>query len=126
MSTRVSKQTAILLKEAGYDVPCGFAHPVYGTNIIAVRGIDWNNPKTTNMYYSAPTLHEVADWERSKGVHVCVFISVDRKTGKPFWYFELVDLKTFKYIREGVGSLTFDTFEAAYEAGIVHGLKYIK
>lgn len=89
---RVSKETAVLLKDAGYDVK---------------------------------TLYEAADKLRSKGVHVCVFVSVDRKTGSLFWYFELIDLKSFKYIREGVGALTFSAFESAYEAGIVYGLKYI-
>lgn len=109
MSTRVSKETAVLLKDAGYDG--------------AFKSIEIDENGDT-LYL--PTIHEASDWLRSKGVHVCVFISVDRKTGEPFWYFELVDLKTFKYIREGIGSLTYETFEAAYEAGIVNGLKYLK
>lgn len=121
---RVSKETAVLLKEAGYDVATKGYY-------IGGDGVCWaskspDNHNSNHMTYSAPTLHEAADWLRSKGVHICVFISVDRKTGKPFWYFELVDLKTFKYIREGTGSHTFETYEAAYEAGIVHGLKYVK
>lgn len=105
---RVSKETAVILKEKGYDSCCS-------SYIVDSDG--------STLYI--PTLHEVTDWMREKGVHVCVFISVDRKTGKPFWYFELVDLKTLKYIREGVGSLTFDDHDTALEAGIVNGLRYI-
>lgn len=110
---RVSKETAILLKEAGYDVPCEYG--ICDDGAIVKRDLtmwsDW-------IIAPAPTLHEAADWLRSKGVHVyCV-----KYFGN--WYYDIQDIETGKTLCSS--PYYYNTHDIAYEAGIVHGLKYIK
>lgn len=114
---RVSKETAILLKDAGYDVPCDMYYDQHGDLQRAELGeCDFNDSRTT---YSAPTLHEAADWLRSKGVHVWVSVS----HSWTHWQYRIsIQWETHEIRSEYI----YDTYEAAYEAGIVHGLKYIK
>lgn len=102
---RVSKQTAILLKEAGYDVPCNL---VPNSCMVDDSG---------NILY-LPTLHEAADWERSNGVHVWVSVS----HSWTHWQYRIsIQWETHEIRSEYI----YNTHEAAYEAGIVHGLKYL-
>ena len=99
---RVSKETAVLLKDAGYDVPCNL---VPNSCIVDDSG---------NILY-LPTIHEAAGWLRGKGVHV----GVDWDGVHWFWYIKVLDNS------DSIVGGEFDTHDIAYEAGIVHGLKYI-
>lgn len=111
---RVSKETAVLLKDAGYDVASEMYYDQHGDLQRAELGeCDFNDSRTT---YSAPTLHEAADWLRSKGVH----LGADWDGDYWFWYITLLDNS------DSIVGGNYDTHDSAYEAGIVHGLKYIK
>lgn len=112
---RVSKQTAILLKEAGSKLGSDFWCLTDSDDIIDTDKVGYRS----RLLCPAPTLHEAADWERSKGVHVYTEPVWDGSKG---WIGVVVLLTTFRRI----DTEKFDTHEAAYEAGIVHGLKYIK
>lgn len=114
---RVSKETAILLKDAGYDVPCAARYDLEGE--LQEYEALLNHNEYVSHGHSAPTLHEAADWLRSKGVHVYTEPVWDGSKG---WIGVVVLLATFRRI----DTEKFDTHEAAYESGIVHGLKYIK
>lgn len=98
---RVSKKTAVLLKEAGYDG--------------AFKSIEIDENGDT-LYL--PTIHEAADWLRSKGVHVStecsdgIWSCSGQKCPDGGMLFDL--------------PFCYDTHDLAYEAGIVHGLKYVK
>lgn len=121
---RVSKQTAILLKEAGYDVACNaYYHNDKNGNTLFDIDDEYENhnsfPQYLHHFYSAPTLHEASDWLRSNGAHVYTEPLWDGSKG---WIGVVVLLATFRRI----DTEKFNTYEAAYEAGIVHGLKYIK
>lgn len=96
---RVSKETAVLLKDAGYDVAC--------SNYVV-------DEKGDTLYL--PTLHEAADWLRSKGAH----LGADWDGDYWFWYITLLDNS------DSIVGGNYDSHDSAYEAGIVHGLKYIK
>jgi len=108
---RVSKETAVLLKEAGYDVPCEYGICEDGAIVKRDSTIwsDW-------IIAPAPTLHEAADWLRSKGVHVgteCsdgIWSCSGQKCPDGGMLFDL--------------PFCYPTHDIAYEAGIVHGLKY--
>jgi len=95
---RVSKETAVLLKDAG------FKWKSYHTNV---------DGSVSPSYL--PTIHEAADWLRSKGVHV----GVDWDGVHWFWYIKVLDNS------DSIVGGEFNTHDSAYEAGIVHGLKYI-
>lgn len=100
--THVQKETAVLLKEKGFNVPTDYFY-AYSEG---------------DMTISAPTLHEAADWLREKkGVHVYV---------KPQWsteeWFGVVSIYAKNRYTEN-----FKTHDEALEAGIVHALKhYVK
>lgn len=120
--THVQKETAILLKEKGFDLP---SRQFYDGNV--GMGSQENNPVNWNKYddvYSSPTLHEAADWLRTKGYHVSV--------SDPWWdpfcdndeWAVYVSCKGNMKIGH-IGS--FETHDLALEAGIVHALKhYVK
>lgn len=112
---RVSKETAVLLKDAGYDVACEMCYDKNGD--LQRTELGDCNFNESRYAYSAPTLHEAADWLRSKGVHVSIYPNVEWQE----WMWNVV-VKN-EYTCDGELRPTFDS---AYEAGIVHGLKYIK
>lgn len=112
---RVSKETAILLKDAGYDVAC--THVYTKRNRLIILNYEESNFDGTENIV-APTLQEAADWLRSKGVHVGCMHYYGR------WGYELQELSLPD---QSVQCLKYHpTHDSAYEAGIVHGLKYIK
>ena len=111
---RVSKETAVLLKDARYDVACRHVY-TQRNRLIILNYEESNFDGTENIV--APTLHEASDWLRSKGVHVGVECSdgiwacSGQKCPDGGMLFDL--------------PFCYPTHESAYEAGIVHGLKYI-
>lgn len=115
---RVSKETAVLLKDAGYDVPCNL---VPDSCMVDDSG---------NILY-LPTLHEVADWLRNVyKIHVAVIPDGFGNKDSLIWHaivwviYERLNPQPYIVRNELEQIITFDTHEAAYEAGIVHGLKY--
>lgn len=120
-SKRVCLETAICLKKAGYDVPCNaYYHNDKNGNTLFDIDDEYENynsfPQYPHHFYSAPALHEATDWLRSQGVHVWVMYS-----GKKGWLYGVAELDNTVY---GMVDNYYDTFEAAYEAAIVHALKY--
>ena len=102
--THVTKETAILLKEKGFDVPTDYVY-AYSEG---------------DMTISAPALHEAAEWLReTKEVHVYV------STKDVKWAYTIEDIKIGKILSNSFWH--FDTHDIALEAGIVHALKnYVK
>ena len=107
---RVSKETAVLLKDAGYIIR------MKDTNGDEFDDDTCYIPPLRESAYT-PTLHEASDWLRSKGVHVGVECSdgiwacSGQKCPDGGMLFDL--------------PFCYPTHDSAYEAGIVHGLKYI-
>ena len=114
--THVQKETAVLLKEKGFDLP---VRKFYGQHN--------NGELTTGVLYdynlhehmiSAPTLHEAADWLRSKGVHVYVTCTANE------WYFSIQKTNGVSLFNSTAPNATHDL---ALESGIIYALKnYVK
>jgi hypothetical protein len=128
----VSKETALLLKEKGYDVPCGaFMNDniIKGGSIIKVDPpFDCN--KSHDWMLSAPTLHEVAEWlwEVHK-IHVDVVPDGFGNKDNLIWHaivwviYESLNPQPYIVRNELDEIIVFDTRNQAIEAAIVKALK---
>jgi hypothetical protein len=117
----VQKETAVLLKEKGFDLPC---RQYYITVDNQIKNQQNNAPFNWNKIqaaYSAPTLYEAAEWLRAKGVHVQIIITPKG------WDYDLFDSNNGKWLEDEVTPNYVSTHDEALEAGIVHALKnYVK
>ena len=119
--THVQKDTAVLLKEKGFDLPTKGCYEVDGKRVLTIYPRrDFNTYAI--MHISAPTLYEAAEWLREKGVHVQVG-TYHYNVGVYYWESTVVEIEDGKYHQVGM----FDTHDLALEDGIVHALKhYVK
>ena len=121
----VSFDTARLLKEAGFDVPCEHFYTDDDYGEMERRKL--THPVNHNAYtddYSCPTQSLVSRWLRdAHKIHV--FACVEYATGK--WFYGIAYL-TATSAREGVNmpEANHDTHEGAMEAGIQEAIKLIK
>jgi hypothetical protein len=127
----VTKETAVLLKEKGFDLPCikYFDDGLHVTNPNGNFYINWNAKKSR---YSAPTLYEATEWLRTKGVHVVVQPDGYGISNELFWV--SIIWVTHEHLNPQPKILRdtesdrfnfFPTHDEALEAGIVHALKYL-
>lgn len=120
--THVQKETAQLLKEKGFDVET--IHHYYEDETISEDGGLDNYNRYKHHWISAPTLHEAADWLRTKGVHVSVVPVNLWQQWRMFIY-----LNTYppQKTRLPEKPMDYKTHDLAIESGIVHALKhYVK
>lgn len=125
----VSFDTAKLLKEAGFDVPC--------FNQYTERGTIWHydcpeNFNKSQCETSCPTQALAARWLREvNGIHVSSNIFMDSANdadGKTvdewtFWSYDLFD-NSGRIIEESDDR--YDSYEQALEAGLQEAIKLIK
>ena len=120
--THVQKDTAVLLKEKGFDN----THPFANKDI---NGISFDIPN--NIY---PTIYEATEWLRAKGVHVCVQPDGYGSGNELVWY--CIVWVTYEHLNPQPNIVrenptvsdkykSFPTHDQALEAGIVHALKYL-
>jgi hypothetical protein len=119
----VSKETALLLKEKGYDVPCKayWTEPIMTAPFIEEReeAEDYNNLYSWTC--SAPTLHEVADWLRGvKRIHIAALPTNLWQQWRMFLYIDTMPPQKQR-IPDKIHD--FPTHNTALEAGIIHALK---
>ena len=130
----VSFDTARLLKEAGFDVPCEHFYTDDDYGEMERRKL--THPVNHNAYtddYSCPTQSLVSRWLRdAHKIHV--FACIEYPTGKWFycnptgkWFYCIADT-TAPSAREGMNmpEANHDTHEGAMEAGIQEAIKLIK
>jgi hypothetical protein len=116
--THVQKDTAFLLKEKGFDLPCEvyYTTDCYGKEF--GKHIDYNKlPTRSGVLCSCPDIYTACIWLRAKGVHVYV---------KPQWstqeWFGVISI-----FAKTQYTSNYPTHDLALEAGIVHALKnYVK
>lgn len=119
----VSKELAIMLKDAGFDWPVlKYYHPKYWLMDTPIEVGNMNAPNWANGYYSAPELPLVAQWLREvHGYHVCV----DILNGE--WYYDISVLHDFKSTEEVINNGEgFDSHDSALSAAIKYCLTKIK
>lgn len=110
----VSFETAKLLKEKGFDIPCGH---YYEDNQVIIRSLlrgIWNEEEDL---LSAPTHQMVLAYLREKDIYIDVFPHKIYERKKQFLY-EIKDEHAF-YQSEGF----FKTYEEATEAAIKYSLE---
>ena len=117
----VSFDTAKMLKEAGFDVPC--------TSQYTDNGFGWDNLSRVNYnscesLFSRPTQALAARWLRE--VHhyaVCVWFSKDHEK----WFYAHGNIDSIVFDTDYIISeYIFDSYEQALEAGLQEAIKLIK
>ena len=117
----VSFETARLLKEAGFDIPCNsnYMGNKFGWN--ELQRANFNASETT---YSRPTQALAARWLRE--VHhyaVCVWYSAEHEK----WFHAHGDLDNMMFDEEySISDFIYDSYEQALEAGLQFALGLIK
>ena len=131
----VSFDTAKLLKEAGFDVPCRGVYVTDRTGYYEFREYDnkqtkddlcWNTEDGFQYEYLAPTRALAARWLREKhGIHVCIDVDASG------WYYDLcksdngTHILWSSYQGPNDGG-EWDSYEEAIEEGLKRGLELIK
>ena len=123
----VSFDTARILKEAGFDVPCYVQY--------SERGVQWNascpeNFNANDWGCSCPTQALAARWLREvHKIHVYAIQTnlpyTEPQTTKWEWGY-VIDKVDDPNSDETTCDMYFDSYEAAFEAGLKRGLKLIK
>ena len=116
----VSFETAKLLKEAGFDVPCYMQY--------SERGVQWDascpeNFNADDWGCSCPTQALAARWLRE--VHhfaVCVWFSKDHEK----WFYVYGDMQNITFDTDyDISEYEYETYEAALESGLQVALELI-
>lgn len=116
----VSLDTAKMLKEAGFDVPC--------TSQYTENEFAWENLRKTDFnkngyVFSRPTQALAARWLRE--VHNIMIVPFfDDYMGK--WYYVIDGVKKQSVIKCVQSASDYDNYEEAIEAGLKHGLELVK
>ena len=121
----VSFDTAKLLKEAGFDVPC--------TSQYTEGKCIWNvgypyNFNQDEFGYSRPTQALAARWLREVhhlNVYAC-FDYVCFDDGERKWFFMRENTMINDYTSVYCSIISYDSYEEALEAGLKHGLELVK
>jgi hypothetical protein len=119
--THVQKETAVLLKEKGFDL-----ETIYHYYEDEVTQTLHSSPHFSSFNWncidriSAPTLHEANTWLREvKGVHVYVTCTYGE------WDFSIENAVNGESLHDTY--YTFQTHDQALESGIIYALKhYVK
>ena len=123
--THVTKQTAQLLKEKGFDLPC-LAWYIVGDEIMrSTTDFEEDTNSRFPNAFTAPELYKVPIWLReTKGVHVSV---VPVNLWQQWRMFIYLDAYPPQKTRLPEKPMDFDTHDQALESGIIHALKhYVK
>lgn len=121
--THVQKETAILLKEKGFDLPCLAWYIVEDEIMRSTTDYEHDSNGSIPNAFTAPELYKVPIWLReTKGVHVAVLQdNYDR------WFYMIESVPITKNPNCVVATERYDTHNTGIEAGIVHALKnYVK
>ena len=121
----VSFDTAKLLKEAGFDVPC--------FNQYTERGTIWHcdcpeNFNKSQCVTSCPTQALAARWLREVhhlNVYAC-FDYVFFDDGERKWFFMRENTMINDYTSVYCSIISYDSYEEALEAGLQEAIKLIK
>ena len=117
----VSFETAKLLKEAGFNVPCQSQY----TEGMGVWNVEYAYDFNADDFgYSRPTLALAARWLRElHNYAVCVWYSKNHEK----WFYAHGDMNNIVFDTDYlISEYEFDSYEEALEAGLKAALKLIK
>ena len=116
----VSRDTARMLKEAGFDEVCRSAYYATGNSAVMYE----RNSMLSPGYVSRPTQALAARWLRE--VHhyaICVWFSKDHEK----WFYAHGDMDNMVFdTNYNISEFIFDSYEEAFEAGLQEAIKLIK
>lgn len=124
----VSRDTARMLKEAGFDVPCNIYYELEDGEAVrkdCIRPYDHNGFGDTIC--SRPTLALAAMWLRDKHrLHVSVSIVglFDGLRDITYWAFSIMNVNTALF--EYIDGNRYDSYEEALEEGLQKAIELIK
>lgn len=129
----VSFDTAKLLKEAGFDIPCRGIYVTDRTGYYEFHEYDnkqteddlcWNTEDGFQYEYLAPTQALAARWLREVYHYaVCVWFSKDHEK----WFYAHGNMDSIVFDTDYIISeYIFDSYEKALEAGLQEAIKLIK
>lgn len=121
----VSFETAKLLKEAGFDVPCKTYYEIEDSEVVRKYGVskhDYNGMEDTVC--SRPTQALAARWLREVYHYaVCVWFSKDHEK----WFYAHGDMNNIMFNTDYlISEFVYDSYEQALEAGLREAVKLIK
>lgn len=129
----VSFDTAKMLKEAGFDVPCRGVYVTDRTGYYEFREYDnkqttddlcWDTDDGFQYEYLAPTQALAARWLRE--IHhyaVCVWFSKDHEK----WFYAHGNMDNIMFDTDYcISEYIYDSYEEALEAGLQEAIKLIK
>ena len=116
----VSRDTARMLKEAGFDEVCRSAYYATGNSAVMYE----RNSMLSPGYVSRPTQALAARWLRE--VHhyaICVWFSKDHEK----WFYAHGDMDNMVFdTNYNISEFIFDSYEEAFEAGLQEAIKLMK
>ena len=131
----VSFDTARMLKEAGFDVPCRGVYVTDRTGYYEFREYDnkqttddlcWNTEDGFYYEYLAPTQALAARWLREVH-HINVYACFDyEEFDEKKWFFTREHTMVTDDSAVYCDVINYDSYEEALEAGLKHGLELIK
>lgn len=110
----VTFELAKELKELGYNVPCDLAYYHGYINSDPLIWIYADEPQ----FALAPTLSEVCEWLRGKGLHVNIDPTLDWSR----WFITIHDKEQKMWSKRG----SADDHDTALIAGIKHAIDHLK
>ena len=132
----VSFETAKLLKEAGFDIPCRGIYVTDRTGYYEFREYDskqtkddlcWNIEDGFQYEYLAPTQALAARWLREEHGIVVDATFIPPSTGGDVWRYFIGNMDDMVWNGDYVPSDEFyRTYEKALEAGLQEAIKLIK
>ena len=129
----VSFETAKLLKEAGFDVPCRGIYRAYRIGTSVFHEYDRKSAKDDlcrnavdgfQYEYLAPTQALAARWLREVNHYaVCVWYSTEHEE----WFYAHGNLDNMMFDEDySISDFIYDSYEEAFEAGLQEAIKLIK
>lgn len=115
---RVNLDVAFWLKEKGYNELCdGY----YLYNIYRDSLLKWRNNeilfKFEHTYYTAPTVYSVAEWLRNTHkIHLSIEVS------QVYFYFTISTIPNGNKLKS---NKIYESFEEAYQEGLLYILQYL-
>ena len=116
----VSFETAKMLKEAGFDVPCTSNYMTSKSSWNDLQRANFNASETT---YSRPTQALAARWLREV-YNVAIYSFYD--TDMEQWFYVVDAFTKNPVINVFQSGSEYDDYESAFEAGLREAIKLIK
>ena len=119
----VSFETAQMLKEAGFDVPCNSQYTDNGFGWSDLDKVNYNEYETS---YSRPTQSLAAKWLREKHRIALDVAFIPPSVDGDVWQYFVGEMDDMIWEGEYETGRKYATYEQAMEAGLQEAIKLVK